>query len=57
MNHQDYYKSQERVAVTRFGVGVPKAEAYKKYRASCARDQRVRQLWGDDAPFVPKTGS
>ena len=55
--HQDYYKSQERVAVTRFGVGVPKAEAYKKYRASCARDQRVRQLWGDDAPFVPKTGS
>ena len=55
--HQDYYKSQDRVAFTRFGVAVPKAEAYKKYRAGCGRDQRIRQLWGDDAPFVQKTGS
>lgn len=55
--HQDYYKSQDRVAFTRFGVAVPKSEAYKKYRAGCGRDQRVRQLWGDDAPFLHKTGS
>ena len=55
--HQDYYKSEERVAFTRFGLAVPKSEAYQKYRAGCGRDQRIRQLWGSDAPFVPKTGS
>lgn len=48
--HQDYYKSQERV-LTRFGVK-PKAEAYKRYRKACGRDQRVRQLWGSSAPFA-----
>ena len=48
--HQDYYKSQERV-VTRAGIKT-KAEAYDFYRSACRRDERVRQLWGNDAPFV-----
>lgn len=55
--HQDYYKSDDRVAFTRFGLAVPKSEAYKRYRAGCGRDQRIRQLWGDDAPFLPKSGT
>ena len=48
--HQDYYKGENRV-ITRFGV-ITQAEAYKRYRDGCGRDQRVRQLWGDQAPFV-----
>lgn len=48
--HQDYYKGQNRV-VTRGGIKT-QAEAYAFYRAGCLRDQRIRQLWGDDAPFV-----
>ncbi len=48
--HQDYYKSSERV-LTRFGVK-KKSEAYKRYRAACGRDDRVKQLWGDAAPFA-----
>ena len=52
--HQNYYKSDDRVAFTRFGVAVPKQDAYKRYRAGCGRDQRIRQIWGDDAPFLPK---
>lgn len=48
--HQDYYKGS-RLIVTRAG---PKsqAEAYKFYREGCGRDARVRQLWGDRAPFA-----
>ena len=48
-NHQDYYKGTKLV-FTRFG---PKRQsaAYKKYRKSCGRDARVRQLWGNTAPF------
>ncbi|MBY6135603.1 peptide-methionine (S)-S-oxide reductase MsrA [Nocardioides marinus] len=48
--HQDYYKGDSLV-FTRFG---PKrqAAAYKRYRQACGRDQRVRQLWGDAAPFA-----
>ncbi|MEM1073667.1 MAG: peptide-methionine (S)-S-oxide reductase MsrA [Pseudomonadota bacterium] len=48
--HQDYYKGDSLV-ITRFG---PKrqAAAYKAYRKACGRDQRVRALWGDAAPFV-----
>ncbi|SEO09927.1 peptide-methionine (S)-S-oxide reductase [Salinihabitans flavidus] len=48
--HQDYYKGTKLV-LTRFG---PKrqAEAYKRYRDACGRDERVRQLWGDAAPFA-----
>jgi peptide-methionine (S)-S-oxide reductase len=48
--HQDYYKSTDRV-VTRFGIRT-KADAYKRYREACGRDARVRQLWGDAAPFA-----
>ncbi|MEM8579180.1 MAG: peptide-methionine (S)-S-oxide reductase MsrA [Pseudomonadota bacterium] len=48
--HQDYYKKLE-IILTRFGPR-SKAEAYKRYRAACGRDARVKQLWGDAAPFV-----
>lgn len=48
--HQDYYKGENRV-ITRFGA-ITQADAYKRYREGCGRDQRVRQLWGDQAPFV-----
>ncbi|SFB04967.1 peptide-methionine (S)-S-oxide reductase [Poseidonocella pacifica] len=48
--HQDYYKSSDRV-LTRFGY-VAKKDAYKRYREGCGRDQRIRSIWGDDAPFV-----
>ena len=48
--HQDYYKGTNRV-ITRFGA-IAQADAYKRYREGCGRDQRVRQLWGDQAPFV-----
>ena len=50
--HQDYYKSKDRVAFTRFGVAVPKNEAYVRYREGCGRDARVKAVWGDAAPFV-----
>ncbi|MBI6629404.1 peptide-methionine (S)-S-oxide reductase MsrA [Pontibaca salina] len=48
--HQDYYKGN-RLILTRFG---PKrqSEAYKAYRNACRRDQRLRELWGDAAPFA-----
>lgn len=48
--HQDYYKGT-RLVLTRFG---PKRQyaAYKKYRKACGRDARVRQLWGNAAPFA-----
>ncbi|MFN4157084.1 MAG: peptide-methionine (S)-S-oxide reductase MsrA [Gemmobacter sp.] len=47
--HQDYYKGRN-IVLTRGG---PKrqSEAYKFYRASCGRDQRLRELWGADAVF------
>jgi peptide-methionine (S)-S-oxide reductase len=48
--HQDYYKSDDLI-LTRFGPK-SKAEAYKLYRMSCGRDDRVRELWGDAAPFA-----
>lgn len=48
--HQDYYKGRQLV-ITRFG---PKrqASAYSAYREACGRDARVKELWGNDAPFV-----
>ncbi|MGG7645094.1 peptide-methionine (S)-S-oxide reductase MsrA [Rhodovulum sp. YNF3179] len=52
--HQNYYQRDDRV-LTRFGW-IPMSKAYDRYRDACGRDQRVRQLWGADAPFV-KTGS
>jgi len=48
--HQDYYKGDNRV-LTRFGP-IKQSDAYKRYREGCGRDQRVRQLWGDQAPFA-----
>ena len=48
--HQDYYKKDDLI-LTRFGPQ-PKSEAYDRYRQACERDERVRELWGDDAPFV-----
>ena len=50
--HQDYYKSNERLAISSVGIGVKKSVAYKRYRNGCGRDQRVKQLWGADAPFI-----
>lgn len=50
--HQDYYKSDERLAFSSVGLAVKKSVAYKRYRERCGRDQRVRQLWGDAAPFA-----
>ncbi|MFA3920050.1 peptide-methionine (S)-S-oxide reductase MsrA [Ruegeria hyattellae] len=49
-SHQDYYRGKSLV-FTRFG---PKrqATAYKLYRKACGRDTRVKQLWGDAAPFA-----
>lgn len=48
--HQDYYKSDE-IVLTRRGPK-SKASAYKFYRDACKRDARVRQLWGNAAPFA-----
>jgi len=48
--HQDYYK-QTGLVVTRFGLK-SKANAYKTYRKACGRDQQVKKLWGDAAPFA-----
>lgn len=48
--HQDYYK-QSGLILTRFGPK-SKANAYKAYREACGRDARVKQLWGDAAPFA-----
>ena len=42
--HQDYYQKSD-IVLTRFGP-ISKASAYKKYRKSCGRDARVRQVWG-----------
>ncbi|MCG6904911.1 MAG: peptide-methionine (S)-S-oxide reductase MsrA [Rhodobacter sp.] len=48
--HQDYYK-QTSTVLTRFGP-ISKAKAYLRYRKGCGRDARVKQLWGDAAPFA-----
>ncbi|MGR3540431.1 MAG: peptide-methionine (S)-S-oxide reductase MsrA [Hasllibacter sp.] len=49
--HQDYYKSGDLI-LTRFGPRA-KSTAYGLYRESCGRDARVREIWGEDAPFLP----
>ncbi|MFP7672371.1 peptide-methionine (S)-S-oxide reductase MsrA [Marivita sp. S0852] len=48
--HQDYYKGSNRV-LTRFGP-IKQSDAYKRYRDGCGRDDRVKELWGNAAPFV-----
>lgn len=50
--HQDYYKSDDRIAISSLGIGVPKSEAYKRYRMGCGRDARVNDIWGDAAAFT-----
>lgn len=48
--HQNYHRGSKLI-LTRFG---PKrqAEAYKLYRKACGRDERIKALWGDTAPFI-----
>ncbi|WP_297769356.1 peptide-methionine (S)-S-oxide reductase MsrA [uncultured Roseovarius sp.] len=48
--HQDYYKSGD-IVLTRFGPRT-KAKAYSLYRDACGRDDRVKELWGNEAPFA-----
>lgn len=48
--HQDYYKGKK-IVITRFGPR-RQSKAYKLYREACGRDARVRQLWGNQAPFA-----
>ena len=50
--HQDYYKSGDLI-LTRFGPS-SKETAYGRYRSACGRDERVAEVWGEDAPFLPK---
>lgn len=48
--HQNYYKGEDLV-LTRFGPR-KQSKAYELYRDACGRDQRVKKLWGKDAPFA-----
>ncbi|WP_397541608.1 peptide-methionine (S)-S-oxide reductase MsrA [Roseovarius salis] len=48
--HQDYYKSSDLV-LTRRGPKTKKS-AYKFYREACRRDERVEELWQEEAPFT-----
>ncbi len=50
--HQDYYKG-DNLVLTRFG---PRRQsvAYELYREACGRDQRLAELWGDNAAFAAK---
>ena len=50
--HQDYYKQSD-IILTRFGPRTKEA-AYGRYREACGRDARVEEVWGADAPFLPK---
>ena len=45
--HQNYYKG-ENFVLTRFGPR-KQSKAYKLYRNSCKRDDRVKELWGSSA--------
>lgn len=48
--HQGYYESSD-IILTRFGPST-KATAYGRYRDACGRDERVAEVWGEDAPFI-----
>ncbi|WP_224816772.1 peptide-methionine (S)-S-oxide reductase MsrA [Hasllibacter sp. MH4015] len=48
--HQDYYRSND-IILTRFGPR-RKAVAYELYRQACGRDQRVLDIWGQEAAFA-----
>ena len=45
--HQDYYKG-ENLIFTMFGP-IKQKNAYKRYRAACGRDKRLKELWGKAA--------
>ena len=45
--HQDYYKG-ENIIITRYGL-IKQSKAYKYYRKSCGRNQRLKDLWGSNA--------
>ena len=45
--HQDYYKG-ENLVFTRFGP-IKQKNAYKRYRSACRRDERLKEVWGEDA--------
>ena len=45
--HQDYYKG-ENLIFTRFGP-IKQKNAYKRYRAACGRDKRLKELRGKAA--------
>lgn len=47
--HQNFYKSNKRMALTSVGLGVRRSVAYTRYRAGCGRDARVKQVWGAEA--------
>ncbi|MCA0433390.1 MAG: peptide-methionine (S)-S-oxide reductase MsrA [Proteobacteria bacterium] len=53
--HQNYYLGENRV-LTRFGW-IKQSEAYEYYREACGREQRVRQIWGDEAYTAGKGGA
>lgn len=48
--HQDYYRG-ENLVLTRGGIK-KQSSAYAFYRNGCGRDARVREVWGDAAPFA-----
>ena len=48
--HQNYANSSA-ITMTRFGPRT-RSSAYSLYRDSCGRDDRVAELWGEDAPFL-----
>ena len=48
--HQNYANSSA-ITMTRFGPRT-RSSAYSLYRSSCGRDDRVGELWGEDAPFL-----
>ncbi|MBF9059422.1 peptide-methionine (S)-S-oxide reductase MsrA [Rhodobacterales bacterium HKCCSP123] len=52
--HQDYHRSDD-IILTRFGPR-RKSVAYDLYRQACGRDARVRDLWGEAAPFADGGG-
>ena len=52
--HQDYHRSDD-IILTRFGPR-RKSVAYDLYREACGRDARIAELWGADAPFIPREG-
>ncbi len=45
--HQNYYLGDNSV-LTRFGY-IEQAEAYKRYRKGCGRDEQVKSVWGNMA--------